>query len=65
MAEALLNAMGRGRFKAYSAGSHPKGKVHPIAVELIEKHRLPFEDLRSKNWDKFARLGAPRMDFVF
>ena len=65
MAEALLNAIGRGRFKAYSAGSHPKGKVHPIALELIEKHRLPIADLRSKNWDEFARPGAPRMDFVF
>ncbi len=65
MAEVLLNAMGRGRFKAYSAGSHPKGKLHPIALELIEKHRLPVADLRSKNWDEFARPGAPRMDFVF
>jgi len=65
MAEALLNAMGRGRFKAYSAGSHPKGQVHPFAIGLIEQHRLPVEDLRSKNWDEFARPGAPHMDFVF
>ena len=65
MAEALLNSLGRGRFKAYSAGSHPRGKVHPVALELIEKHRLPAEDLRSKNWDEFAPPGAPRMDFVF
>jgi len=65
MAEALLNAMGRGRFKAYSAGSHPKGEVHPFARELIEKNRLPVVDLRSKNWDEIARPAAPRMDFVF
>jgi arsenate reductase len=65
MAEALLNSLGRGRFKAYSAGSHPRGKVHPIALELIEKHRLPAEGLRSKNWDEFALAGAPRMDFIF
>ena len=65
MAEALLNAMGRGRFKAYSAGSHPKGEVHLFARELIEKNRLPVADLRSKNWDEFSRPAAPRMDFVF
>jgi protein-tyrosine-phosphatase len=65
LAEALLNAMGGGRFEAYSAGSHPKGKVHPLALELIEQHGLPVEDLRSKNWDEFARPGAPHMDFVF
>jgi len=65
MAEALLNAMGRGRFKAYSAGSHPRGEVHLFARELIAKNRLPVADLRSKNWDEFARPAAPRMDFVF
>lgn len=65
MAEALLNSLGKGRFKAFSAGSHPRGKVHPIALELIEKHRLPAADLRSKSWDEFALAGAPRMDFVF
>lgn len=65
MAEALLNAMGRERFKAYSAGSHPRKKVHPFAIELIEKRGLPVDDLRSKNWDEFVRPGAPRMDFVF
>jgi len=65
MAEALLNAMGRGRFKAYSAGSHPRGEVHLFARELIEKNRLPVADLRSKNWDEFSRPAAPRMDFVF
>jgi arsenate reductase len=65
LAEATLNAMGQGRFKAYSAGSHPAGKVNPFALELIRKHRLPSEDPRSKSWDEFAAPGAPRMDFVF
>jgi len=65
MAEALLNAMGRGRFKAYSAGSYPKGEVHPLTLDLIGKNRLPVEDLRSKSWDEFAKPGAPQLDFVF
>ena len=65
LAEATLNAMGRGRFKAWSAGSHPAGKVNPFALELLQKNRLPTEDLRSKNWDEFARAGAPALDFVF
>jgi protein-tyrosine-phosphatase len=65
MAEALLNTMGRGRFKAYSAGSHPKGQVHPLALELISRNRLPVEGLRSKDWNEFSEPGAPRMDFVF
>ena len=65
LAEAALNAMGRGRFKAWSAGSHPAGKVNPFALELLQKNRLPTEDLRSKNWDEFARAGAPALDFVF
>jgi arsenate reductase len=65
LAEAYLNAAGKGRFTAYSAGSHPAGKVNPFALELIEKHRLPATGLRSKNWDEFARPGAPELDFVF
>jgi protein-tyrosine-phosphatase len=65
MAEVLLNTMGKGRFRAYSAGSHPKGHVHPLALELMRKNRLPTEGLRSKDWDEFARPGAPLMDFVF
>jgi protein-tyrosine-phosphatase len=65
MAEVLLNAMGKGRFKAYSAGSHPKGRVHPFALELIAKNRLSLEGLRSKDWSEFSRSGAPLMDFVF
>lgn len=64
MAEALLNAKGRGRFRAHSAGSHPKGEVHPLALELLRKHRLAADDLHSKSWDEFARPGAPGMDFV-
>jgi arsenate reductase len=65
LAEAYLNAAGKGRFKAYSAGSHPAGKVNPFALELLEKNRLPTAGLRSKNWDEFAQSGAPRLDFVF
>ncbi len=65
LAEATLNAMGRGRFKAWSAGSHPAGKVNLFALELLQKNRLPTEDLRSKNWDEFARPDAPALDFVF
>ncbi len=65
MAEVLLNSMGQGRFNAYSAGSHPKGEVHPVALGLIRKNRLASEGLRSKNWDEFARAGAPPLHFVF
>jgi len=65
MAEVLLNTMGAGRFKAYSAGSHPRGQVHALALELIGKNRLPTQGLRSKDWEGFARPDAPHMDFVF
>lgn len=65
MAEAMLNAMGRGRFKAYSAGSHPTGRVNRFALDLIERNRLPTADLRSKSWDEFAEPDAPALDFVF
>jgi len=65
LAEAYLNSAGSGRFKAYSAGSHPAGKVNPFALELLQQNRLPVADLRSKNWDEFARPGAPKLDFVF
>ncbi|HET9473532.1 MAG TPA: arsenate reductase ArsC, partial [Steroidobacteraceae bacterium] len=54
-----------GRFHGFSAGSHPKGKVHPIALELLRHMRLPTEGLRSKDWAEFAQPGAPRLDFVF
>ncbi|HEU4351598.1 MAG TPA: arsenate reductase ArsC [Burkholderiales bacterium] len=65
VAEAYLNSAARGRFVAYSAGSHPAGKVSPFALELLRKHGIGSEGLRSKNWDEFARPGAPKMSFVF
>lgn len=64
MAEALINTMGRGRFKAYSAGSHPGGTVNPFAVEQVSATGYPVDELRSKSWDEFAAPGAPKMDFV-
>ena len=65
MAEALLNFWGRGRFQAFSAGSHPKGEVHPLALEVLNRNRVPNERARSKSWDEFAAPGAPPLDFVF
>jgi arsenate reductase len=65
LAEAYLNTAGKGRFTAYSAGSHPAGQVNPFALELLRKNRLPTAGLRSKNWDEFARPDAPALDFVF
>ena len=65
MAEALLEHWGRGRFNAYSAGSFPKGRVHPLALDLLEKAHLDTRGLRCKSWDEFARAEAPEMDFVF
>jgi arsenate reductase (thioredoxin) len=65
LAEAILNNRGKGRFKAFSAGSHPKGVVHPLAFSLLERKGLPTEGLRSKAWDEFAKPGAPALDFVF
>ena len=65
LAESLLNHLGRGRFRGYSAGSFPKGEVNPLSLELLKSLDLPHEGLRSKNWDEFARPGAPVMDFVF
>ena len=64
MAEALLNFLGRGRFQAFSAGSHPKGEVHSLALETLRRNRIPVENARSKSWDEFALPGAPRQDFV-
>lgn len=64
LAEALLNKAGKGRFRAFSAGSYPKGAVHPSALALIEGIGLPTAGLRSKSWDEFAKSGAPQMDFV-
>ena len=65
MAEALLNRLGEGRFQAFSAGSFPKGDVHPLALETLLEHRLAIGGLRSKSWNEFARPGAPAIDFIF
>jgi protein-tyrosine-phosphatase len=65
LAEAILNREGRGRFKAYSAGSHPKGEVHPMALETLEEMGFPTEGYRSKDWNEFAADGAPELSFVF
>jgi len=65
LAEAYLNRADRGRFKAYSAGSKPGGRVNPFALELLEKDGIDTAGLRSKSWDEFALPDAPRMDFVF
>ena len=65
MAEALLNHWGQGRFRAFSAGSHPKGQVHPLALEMLQRMHLPTAGFRSKSWDEFATPDAPPLDFVF
>jgi protein-tyrosine-phosphatase len=65
MAEALLNYWGRARFRAFSAGSHPKGEVHPLALDVLHRNRIPIEQARSKSWDEFATADAPPLDFVF
>jgi arsenate reductase len=64
LAEVLLNQLGRGRFRAYSAGSHPNGQVNPFALELLRSSGLPSEGVRSKSWDEFARTDAPKLDFI-
>jgi protein-tyrosine-phosphatase len=65
MAEALINHWGAGRFKGFSGGSFPKGTVHPLALDTLQKAKMPTSDLRSKSWDEFAGPNAPVMDFVF
>jgi len=65
LAESILNREGAGRFKGFSAGSHPNGQIHPYAVGLLRKMNHPTSSLRSKSWDEFATPGAPVMDFVF
>ena len=65
MAETILSRAGQGRFHAFSAGSHPKGHVHPYALQLLEKLHYDVSQLRSKSWAEFAKPGAPQLDFVF
>ena len=65
IAEAVMNRIGVGKFKAYSAGSQPKGEVHPVALELLKKQNYDVSAFRSKDWTEFAEPGAPQMDFVF
>jgi len=65
MAEVILNRLGRERFRAYSAGSHPAGQVNPLAIEQLQRANLPVEGLRSKYWDEFATPDSPPLDFVF
>ena len=65
IAEAVMNRLGAGRFKAYSAGSHPKGEVHPMTIELLQSLDYDTGFARSKSWDEYARPDAPQMDFVF
>ena len=64
LAETILNHMGKGRFKAYSAGSHPNGQVNPYAIKYLQQQGLPTEGLRSKSWDEFAGADAPHFDFI-
>ncbi len=65
MAEALLNFWGKSRFQAFSAGSQPKGEVHPLALDVLRRNRIPTENVRSKSSDEFATPDAPPLDFVF
>lgn len=64
LAESLLNNLGKGRFRTFSAGSHPAGQVNPFALALLEKNHFPTGELRSKSWDEFAQADAPHLDFV-
>jgi arsenate reductase len=65
LAEVILNHLGSGRFTAYSAGSHPKGTVHPLVLETLQRQGLSIDGLRSKSWEEFTRPGAPPLDFIF
>jgi protein-tyrosine-phosphatase len=65
IAESLINRWGAGKFRGYSAGSHPRGEIHPLAIYELEQNGYATEGLRSKSWDEFTAPGAPRMDFVF
>ena len=63
--ECLIERLGRGKFRGFSAGSHPKGEVHPLAIEVLRRNNFVTDNLRSKDWAEFAAPGAPPMDFVF
>jgi arsenate reductase (thioredoxin) len=65
MAEGLMNHLARGRFRAWSAGSHPNGTVNPFALQTLATWHIPADGYRSKNWDEFAKPDAPALDFVF
>ena len=65
MAESIINRLGQGRFKGYSAGSYPSGEVNPGAITLLKKLNYPTDELRSKGWEEFAAEGAPELDFIF
>lgn len=66
LGESLFNHLGKGRIRAFSAGSRPSGTVNPVAIETLERHGVPLPaDLRSKSWDEFAATGAPKIDFIF
>lgn len=65
IAESILNQVGAGRFVAFSAGSHPTGRVNPFALDFLHANRMPTEGLRSKDWNEFAQPGSPQLDFVF
>ena len=65
IAEAILNHCGKGRFRAFSAGSHPRGEVHPLALDVLRRNQIPTDSLRSKSWEEFTAHGTPAIDFVF
>lgn len=65
LGEAILNEIGKGRFRAFSAGSRPAGQVNPLAIELLQRNHISTEGLRSKSWDEFATPDSPHLDFVF
>ncbi len=65
LAESIMNKLGKGKFRGFSAGGHPKGQVHPIALDLLQHLAYPTDGLRSKSWDEFATPNCPNLDFVF
>jgi protein-tyrosine-phosphatase len=65
LAEVMMNHLSQGKFMAYSAGSHPRGSIHPLTLDTLQRLHLPIAGLRSKSWEEFAQPGAPQLDFVF